>query len=61
MFHQPLAVLAKNRGIETCFVNLHVQKPTQLLAKLPLASDRVKRDQQHRLQLTPQSRLTYVE
>src|SRR5436309_5257724 len=56
VLHQPLAVLAKYRGIEAFFDQLHVQKPTekkivvQLLAKLPLASHRVKRDQQQRLQ-----------
>src|SRR3974390_216686 len=56
VLHQPLAVLAENRGIEAFFNQLHVQKPakqqivTQLLAKLPLASHRVKGDQQQRLQ-----------
>src|SRR5437867_8137747 len=56
VLHQPLAVLAENRGIEAFFDQLYVQKPTkqqivvQLLAKLPLASHRVKRDQQQRLQ-----------
>src|SRR5499433_717647 len=54
--HQPLTVLAEYRGVNTLFLKLHVQKPakqksvTQLLAKLPLAPDRVKRDQQQRLQ-----------
>src|SRR5439155_6242509 len=44
------------RSIKTFFHQLHVQKPAkqqivvQLLAKLPLASHRVKRDQQQRLQ-----------
>jgi hypothetical protein len=52
VLHQPLTVLAKDRGIETFFLKLHVQKPAkqkivaQLLAKLPLASHRVKRNQQ---------------
>ena len=56
VLHQPLAVLAKYRRIKTFFHQLHVQKPTekkivvQLLAKLPLASHRIKRDQQQRLQ-----------
>src|SRR5262245_21703489 len=54
--HQPLPVLAEYRGVKTLLFKLHVQKPakqqmvTQLLAKLPLASDRVKRHQQQRLQ-----------
>src|SRR5262245_35711400 len=56
MRHQPLPILAEDRGVKTLFLKLHVQKPakqkivTQLLAKLPLAADRVKRDQQQRLQ-----------
>ena len=58
VFHQPLAVLAEYRGIETLFNQFHIQKPAkqkivaQLLAKLPLAPDRVKRDQQQRFQAT---------
>src|SRR5439155_7126265 len=56
VLHQSLAVLAEHRRIKTFFHQLHVQKPAkqqivvQLLAKLPLASHRVKRDQQQRLQ-----------
>lgn len=56
MFHQALAVLAKHRRIETLFLYLHVQKPakqqviTQLLAELPLASDRIQRDEQQRFE-----------
>src|SRR5262245_2847397 len=54
--HQPLPILAEDRSINTLFLALHVQKlakqkiVTQLLAKLPLAADRVERDQQQRLQ-----------
>src|SRR5262245_16344124 len=56
MRHQSLPVLAEYRGVKTLLFKLHVQKPakqkivTQLLAKLPLAPDRVKRHQQQRLQ-----------
>ena len=56
VFHQPITVLAKHRGIETRFLKLHVQKPAkqqivaQLLAKLPLASDRIQPDEQQRFQ-----------
>src|SRR6266850_2251414 len=56
VLHQPLAVLTEYRRIKALFLKLHVQKPAkqqiiaQLLAELALASDRVKRDQQQRLQ-----------
>jgi len=52
VFHQPLPVLAQYCGIETLFNQFHIQKPAkqkivpQLLAKLPLAPDRVKPDLQ---------------
>jgi hypothetical protein len=50
--HQPVAVLAEYRGIENLFNQFHIQKSAkqkivpQLLAKLPLAPDRVKPDQE---------------
>src|SRR5215467_3148035 len=56
MRQQSLPVLAEDRGVKTLLLQLHVQKPakqkivTQLLAKLPLATDRIKRHQQQRLQ-----------
>src|SRR5258705_4746201 len=56
VFQQPIAVFAKDRGIETRFLKFHVQKPAkqqivaQLLTELPLAAHRIQGDQQQRLQ-----------